>query len=83
MRNLDPSQYNRTRFEYHAEHIAAAINGLAEYGPLENSWADLAPHTERARTEQDFKGAQSDNPYNALSMSSEQQIRSDLWSYST
>ena len=51
---------NRERFEHHVEEVNNAIDNLAENGPPDEGWGNLAPQTEQLRDEERREGATPD-----------------------
>ena len=51
---------NRERFEHHVEEVNEAIDNLAENGPPDEGWGNLAPQTEQLRDEERREGAAPD-----------------------
>ena len=52
---------NRERFEHHVEEVNEAIDNLAENGPPDEGWGNLAPQTEQLRDEERREGATPDD----------------------
>ena len=52
---------NRENFEHHVEEVNEAIYNLAENGPPDEGWGNLAPQTEQSRDEERREGATPDD----------------------